>query len=182
MPASAAKRSQTVKSLVKRFLLGGLAVLNLFALDQIAKAAAIAYLKDSPPVKIIDGFANFAYVENRGAAWGLFQGHVWPLALFAIIAACFIVWKSESIFGRTKFGKFLEIILLAGIAGNLCDRLRLGCVIDFIDCHWLDKWHFPCFNIADVYITAAAAGLIYLALKGDGGKSPAKQNKQQPVR
>jgi signal peptidase II len=50
-------------------------------------------------------------------------------------------------------------LLLAGIVGNLTDRLRLGFVIDFIDVQ-LGSWHYPTFNVADAAICAGAGLLI----------------------
>jgi signal peptidase II len=46
-------------------------------------------------------------------------------------------------------------LLLAGIAGNLTDRARLGYVIDFIVLH-AGSWHWPTFNVADASISIGA--------------------------
>ena len=51
----------------------------------------------------------------------------------------------------------------AGIVGNMIDRMVRGYVIDFIDFHWRDAWHFPCFNVADTCITVAAFILVALS-------------------
>ncbi len=51
-------------------------------------------------------------------------------------------------------------LLLAGILGNLTDRVRLGYVIDFIVLH-AGNYHWPTFNVADASITL---GAILLAL------------------
>ena len=69
---------------MKRLVFTFAAVMNLLLVDQAVKATAIARLKNAPPVTVLDGLFNLAYVENRGCAWGMFQGHVWPLAVFAI--------------------------------------------------------------------------------------------------
>jgi signal peptidase II len=50
-------------------------------------------------------------------------------------------------------------LLLAGILGNVTDRLRLGFVIDFIDVQFGD-WHYPTFNVADMAICIGAGLLI----------------------
>jgi signal peptidase II len=49
--------------------------------------------------------------------------------------------------------------LLAGIAGNVTDRLRLGFVVDFIDVQF-GSWHYPTFNVADAAICVGAGLLI----------------------
>ena len=146
---------------MKRFVLTFAAVTNLLLVDQVVKASAIAKLKDAPPVTVWHGLFNLAYVENRGCAWGLLQGHVWPLATFAILAMGVVIWKRRAIFPSGVWGVVAELTLYAGILGNLVDRLWLGYVVDMFDFHW-GVHHFPCFNVADVYINIAA-GLLILA-------------------
>ena len=154
---------------MKRFVFTFAAVMNLLLVDQAVKAVAIARLKGAPSVTVLNGFFNLAYVENRGCAWGLFQGHVWPLAAFAIVAMAFVIWKRRSIFPTGVVGVLAEVTLYAGILGNLVDRLWLGCVVDLFDFHW-GIHHFPCFNVADVYINIAA-GLLILAAIFSGKKA-----------
>ena len=144
---------------MRRFVFFFAAVMNLLLVDQAVKAAAIARLKGNLPVTVIDGFFNLAYVENRGCAWGMFQGHVWPLAAFAVVAMAFVIWKRRTIFPKGVSGIVAEVALYAGIIGNLVDRVWLGYVVDLFDFHW-GAHHFPCFNVADVYINIAAGLLI----------------------
>ncbi len=145
---------------MKRLALAFVAALHLVILDAVAKELAVGYLKGSASFPVIPGFFDLAYVENRGCAWGLFQGQVWPLAVFALVALAFLMWKRTDIFGRGKCAAFSEILLYAGILGNLIDRVFRGYVIDFLDFHWKSAYHFPCFNLADVFITVAAGLLI----------------------
>jgi signal peptidase II len=51
------------------------------------------------------------------------------------------------------------VLLLAGIAGNVTDRLRLGFVVDFIDVQF-GNWHYPTFNVADAAICVGAGLLL----------------------
>lgn len=137
---------------MRQRLIALVAALNLAFADQVAKELAIHHLKGQSAVEVIGGFFNLAYVENRGCAWGMLQGQVWPLAAFGVLALVFLVWKQKSIFGQ---GILTPAILYAGIAGNLIDRLFRGFVVDMFDFHWRLA-HFPCFNLADAFITAAA--------------------------
>ena len=145
---------------MRRFLLYFVAVTHLVVADAIAKEVAVGYLKGRPPLPVIPGFFDLAYVENRGCAWGMFQGQVWPLAAFALAAFAFLVWKRDSVFGRGRCAALSEALLYAGMVGNLIDRLFRGYVVDFLDFHWKAAYHFPCFNLADVFITVAAGLLI----------------------
>jgi len=155
---------------VRRFFVVVVAVLNLLAVDAAAKQLAVARLKGSKPVVVVQGLFDLAYVENRGCAWGMFQGQVWPLAVFGIVALAFLVWKRRSVFGgpgasiaAARLGAVAEPLLYAGIVGNLTDRLSRGFVVDMLDFHW-GASHFPCFNLADSYITVSVGLLLLAAL------------------
>ncbi len=134
-------------------------VVHLVLADAVTKELAAGLLKGTAAVSIIPNLFNLAYVENRGCAWGLLQGHVWPLAAFALIVLALLVWKRRSVFGATRLGAIAEPILYAGIVGNAIDRVVRGYVIDFLD-FYFKAYHFPCFNLADVFITCAVALLI----------------------
>ena len=146
---------------VKRFLIVFAVVANLVLADAIVKELAAGYLKGAAAVSVIPGLFNFAYVENRGCAWGMFQGQVWPLALFGIIALAFLIVKRRSVFGTGVVGTIAEPLLYAGIVGNVIDRLFRGHVIDMLDFHWRVH-HFPCFNLADSFI-CIAVGLMLIS-------------------
>ena len=155
---------------VKRFLIVFAAVANLVLADAVTKELAAGCLKGAAAVSVIPGFFNLAYVENRGCAWGMFQGQVWPLAIFGLVALAFLIWKRKSVFGLETGGKrqcwvwlplFAEPLLYAGIIGNVIDRLFRGYVIDMFDFHW-GIHHFPCFNVADSLI-CIAVGLLMLS-------------------
>ena len=147
--------------MLKRFVLSFAAVMNLLLIDQVVKELAVRNLKGRSVVEVIPDLFNLGYVENRGMAWGLLQGYVWPLAAFACLAIAVLIWKRRSIFPAGVAGSVAELMLHAGILGNLVDRLARGCVIDMFDFHW-GVHHFPCFNVADAYITVAAFLLLLL--------------------
>ena len=164
---------------MKRLLVTVVAFLNLVLADAVVKELAHGLLgpgaEQGPRVvEVIPGLFNLAYVENRGCAWGMFQGHVWPLAVFGIVVMGLLIWKRKSVFPRGGWGVLCEILLYAGILGNLIDRLSRGCVVDMFDFHW-GVHHFPVFNVADSYITVAAALLIILGFfQKDGEKDVEK--------
>lgn len=147
---------------MRRFVFSFAVIVNLLLLDQVVKAWSIARLKGAAVVEVLP-FFNLAYVENRGCAWGLLQGHVWPLAAFAILAFALLLWKRRSVFPKGRFGFVTETVLYAGILGNLIDRLYYGFVVDMFDFHW-GIHHFPCFNVADSCITVSAAMLLFASV------------------
>ena len=166
---------------MKRFFALFAIVANLVLADAVVKELAHGYLGAgaSRPrvIEVIPGLFNLAYVENRGCAWGLFQGQVWPLAVFGLLALAFLIWKRQSVFTvpnvrspklRTLFS-LAEPLLYAGIVGNVIDRLWRGYVIDMFDFHW-GCHHFPCFNVADSCI-CVSVGLLLLASFADKQKN-----------
>ena len=157
---------------MRTFLIIFTVVMNLLLVDVATKELALKKLPEFGTYTVVSGFFDFALVKNRGCAWGMFQGQVWPLAAFAIFAMALIVWKRKSIFDTSGITvapdavRFLasaaECLLYAGILGNLLDRAFRGFVVDMLDFHW-GAYHFPCFNVADSYITISAAILIVLS-------------------
>jgi len=154
---------------MKRFLAIFAAVANLVLVDAVAKELASGFLKDRSPVQVLPGLFNLAYVENRGCAWGMFQGSVWPLATFAAVVLAVLVWKRRSVFGEGRVALAAECLLYAGIVGNLIDRVFRGFVIDFLDFHW-GASHFPCFNVADICITTSVGLLLLLSFRKEERK------------
>ena len=153
---------------MKRALILFAVVANLVLADAVTKELAAGCLKGSAAVSVIPNLFSLAYVENRGCAWGLFQGQVWPLAVFGLAALAFLIWKRKSVFSfsapgtrHQALGTIAEPLLYAGIIGNVIDRLFRGYVIDMFDFHW-GIHHFPCFNVADSLI-CISVGLLLLA-------------------
>ena len=148
---------------MKRFFVTFAVVANLLLADTVVKELAAGLLKGSAAVSVIPGLFDLAYVENRGCAWGMCQGAVWPLATFGALALIFLIWKRRSVFGDAWVSPCL---MYAGILGKVVDRIGRGYVIDMFDFHW-GMHHFPCFNLADTYICIAAGLLILDSIRQD---------------
>lgn len=151
---------------MKRFLVTFAVVANLLLADAVVKELAAGLLKGAAAVSVVPGLFDLAYVENRGCAWGIFQGAVWPLAAFGVAALAFLVWKRRAVFGDAWVAPCL---MYAGILGNVIDRLWRGYVIDMFDFYW-GVHHFPCFNLADTFICIAAGLLILDSFLHPDGK------------
>ncbi len=117
-----------------------------------------------PTVPFVDGFWNWRYVENPGAAWGLLasapEGLRRPFFYAVSLGAIgFILW----FFRRIGDGQRLLIVALSlvmgGAIGNFIDRLHLAYVIDFVD-WYVGRTHWPTFNFADAAITSGVGLLI----------------------
>lgn len=137
---------------------------GVFMIDQTAKAWASRVLRFDGDRGVITGFLNFAYAQNTGVAFSMLDDHGdtgrWGLSVVAFVAAILVLyffWRTPRTDDRILGALAL---LLAGIAGNVTDRLRLGFVIDFIDVQF-GSWHYPTFNVADAAI-CIGAGLLLL--------------------
>src|SRR5581483_6758709 len=115
-------------------------------------------------VDIIPGFFDFTYVQNQGAAFGLFSTALFPfrtllLVLFSLMAMGFIFYTSRRWPHQWQVQAPLGMVL-GGAVGNLLDRLRFGSVVDFIEVGY-HQWRWPVFNVADSFITVGVAALIF---------------------
>ncbi|MFN2515858.1 MAG: signal peptidase II [Pyrinomonadaceae bacterium] len=141
-----------------------LASFGIYMVDQATKAWALRALRFGDDRTIIRGFLDLIYTENSGIAFGQLQeggafGR-WFLIVLATAAAVAVLYyflrttrDDDRVLGACA-------LLLAGIAGNLTDRARLGYVIDFIVMH-AGSYHWPTFNVADASITLGALLLAY---------------------
>lgn len=134
-------------------------------LDYVTKIAAINGLKGQADREIIEGFFTLSYLENRGAAFGIFQGRVYLLAFVTIIVMGFLFYHYLKEKNPSKLFIFSHGLILTGAFGNLVDRLRYGFVVDFISWHWKDIYYFPTFNMADIFVTVGTGLLIIYIFK-----------------
>lgn len=136
----------------------------VFMIDQTTKAWAIKSLRFGGDREVIPNLLNFAYAENTGVAFSFLNDHGeagrFGLSIVALIAGILVLyyfWRVPHTHDRLLGALAL---LLAGIIGNVTDRLRLGFVVDFIDFQF-GSWHYPTFNVADMAI-CVGAGLMIL--------------------
>jgi len=136
---------------------------GVFLIDQSSKAWAVRRLRLGDDIQLIPGFLNFAYAQNTGVAFSMLDDHGstgrWGLSIVAIIAGTLVVyffWRTPRTDDRILGALAL---LLAGIVGNVVDRIRLGFVVDFIDVQF-GSWHYPTFNVADMAIVCGALLLV----------------------
>jgi signal peptidase II len=136
---------------------------GVFMIDQTTKAWAVRRLRFGDDISVISGFLNFAYAQNTGVAFSMLDDHGdtgrWGLSAVAMVAGALVLyffWRTPRSDDRILGSLAL---LLAGIAGNVTDRLRLGFVVDFIDVQF-GSWHYPTFNVADMAIVIGAGLLI----------------------
>lgn len=133
----------------------------LIAADQLTKrlSAGIA----GRPVVVIEGIFELCYLENSGAAFGLLQNQriiFIAIAVLFLLAAVYVMIRLP---GTRRYAplRIVTCVLMSGALGNLIDRIKFGSVRDFLYFKLID---FPVFNLADIYVTCAAAALFILML------------------
>ncbi len=135
--------------------------------DQVTKYIAVSTLKIGVSVPVVGDLVRWTLTYNPGGAFGVRLGGsgyylITSFIIFFILV--FYIWRHRSI-------GYIAVplsIVAGGAAGNILDRLRLGEVIDFIDCDFfdihigsynMDRW--PIFNVADM---AVSTGIIITIL------------------
>ncbi len=129
-------------------LLGAMALLLLA--DRATKVWALLDLAPHGPIKLARYFW-FSYVENTGAAFGMFQHANGLLMVVMLLIIGYIICSWRELTRQGRCATWGAALILTGALGNLYDRLTLGFVVDFLD---FRVW--PVFNAADSYITVGA--------------------------
>lgn len=166
--AEALKTSPRVIERMQGF--GGFALIagTVLVLDQVTKAMAMAWLTDDRDLVLIPRVLQLIHRTNTGAAWSMFQDSPKLLTVFATVVAVGLGVWSVALKPGERVLRIPLAMILGGAVGNLVDRYRLGHVVDFIDAHWDDVYHFPTFNVADSAICIGMALLIWLNLRVSG--------------
>lgn len=140
------------------------AAFGIYMTDQASKAWAVRALSFGREVKLIDGLLSLVYAENAGVAFGQLQeGGTFARWFFVVLASAAAIAVLYYFFRTSRNDDRILgacALLLAGILGNMTDRVRLGFVIDFILAYYR-SYHWPVFNIADASICVGALLLIY---------------------
>ena len=138
-----------------------LCIALLIGIDQYTKHLAAAYLSNVRTIVFIEGVLDFSLVKNPGAAWGMLSGGRWffVATTFVVLGYIFYYYPKMPKKRSGAWGKAGFVLLSAGAAGNLIDRLRNegGYVIDFLRVRFID---FPVFNMADIYVVTGACILV----------------------
>ena len=125
-----------------------LIILSLIGIDQFSKYLALKYLKGVSSIPIINDVFHLTYVENRGAAFGLFQNNqiiFVVVAMIACIVGLYYLYKKD----LNLLAKSSIILLISGAIGNMIDRVKLGFVVDYFDFRIV--WEYV-FNVADIFV------------------------------
>lgn len=154
----------------------GVALVGLIV-DEVSKYLVMKNLDGQPSVHVIGSLVKFTYVRNPGAAFGAGESLTPVITVIALIAT--VVTIRFIMKARERLWAFALGLLLAGVLGNLSDRLFRdpgpfrGHVVDFIQLP-----HYAVFNVADMCINVAAALIVIQLVRGvhlDGTRTARKE-------
>ena len=135
------------------------------ATDLLSKYLVMTYLDGHASIDVVGSLVKFTYVRNAGAAFGAgtsFTPVITVIALVAVVVTIRFIAKARQSMWALALG-----LLLAGVLGNLADRLFRdpgpfrGHVVDFIQLP-----HYAVFNVADMCINVAAVLMVIQLVRG----------------
>jgi signal peptidase II len=149
--------------------------LPLYALDRLTKYLVLTHISPDEPRVIVPDFFRLVNITNTGAAFGSFKNNNAFFIAISSVALLFALvlllgWSNAPTSGRRKSLWWMHnawrdvslALLLAGVLGNLTDRLLYGHVVDFLlfDLHVPFAHPWPAFNVADSCICIAVVCFI----------------------
>ncbi|MFM2274386.1 MAG: Lipoprotein signal peptidase [Pseudomonadota bacterium] len=143
-----------------------IAVALLLTLDQLSKAWFATTISLGTAVEVSSWF-NLVHVLNTGAAFSLLaDAGGWQRVFFIAVGVMVVVPITFVCLARQvePIERLAGALIVAGGSGNLIDRIASGAVTDFLDLHWRGL-HWPAFNLADVFIVAAAGAWVLMSLR-----------------
>ena len=135
-------------------------VLILVTFDYIIKTKIKTIMQLGDSIDVIKNFFSITYVQNTGAAFGMFKNQKILFLIVGIVAILILVYS----FSKTdnKIVKISISMVISGAIGNIIDRLLYGFVVDMFDFHAI--WSYV-FNFADVCVVLGVALLSFSILK-----------------
>lgn len=138
-------------------------VIFLVIVDQVVKYLALTKLAPIGTLTLIENVFGLAYVENRGAAFGIMQGSLPFLSVITtIIIIMLIIYYIR--LGNTMEDRLIRIpmlLIIGGAIGNLIDRVFRTFVVDMFQFKFID---FPVFNMADIYVVCGCFAILLFTL------------------
>jgi signal peptidase II len=159
-------------------------------LDLWTKNLAVEQLKSTGRVvDFIHGWLQFEYIENPGAVFGIAPGKTGMFIAVSILAVAFLTYLFSTSAGKW-FYQIILGLLLAGVLGNMYDRIEIGQVRDMI--HGLPGWHWPggvrhvlkflpyevfpyIFNVADMLLCTGVGLMLIYSFFNTGDQTKASQ-------
>lgn len=146
------------------------------ALDQFTKmlvADNMTLYEQWMPIEAVRPYFTITYVQNTGAAFGIFQNSNLLFTLIGLIVVSFVLYFFAQLPAASGWLTHATLgLMMGGAVGNLIDRLTRGFVVDMFDAKFWPVW-----NVAD---SAVVVGAILLVLLMWLAERHAAANDQDP--
>ena len=148
---------------IRHYMMAVVSVCILVFLDQFTKQIVVQQLKGQSAYVLIRNVFQLEYLENRGAAFGLFQNQRIFFYISVLVISLVVIWFYGKVPMEKKYLplRICAVLILSGAFGNCIDRIRLNYVVDFFYFKLID---FPVFNVADCYVTVGFILLLIIIL------------------
>lgn len=141
-----------------QYFLMTLLAAGIVAADQLTKLWVLREFELFEKVAAVPGVFCLTYIQNRGAAWGSFEGMFWLFGLIFLVFTAALIWEfTKKKMPFKNFDRWCIVAIWAGGLGNMIDRVFRHYVVDMIQ---LEFVNFPVFNVADCFITGGCIALI----------------------
>ena len=140
----------------------------IFIFDIMTKLVAELQLRPVGTVPLWQGVFHLTYVENRGIAFGLFEGERLLFIVVTVVVLALLSQLYTKTVHRTRWLKLGMSLVYGGALGNLIERMAKGYVVDFLDFRLI---HFPVFNVADIAVCVGAVCLMIHFLLTEEGEA-----------
>jgi signal peptidase II len=156
---------------------------------------------ESDTTRAIPDWLHFKVTVNEGAVFGIGQGNQMLFAVVSVGAIALLTWLFAT--STSRFYQFVLGMLMAGVLGNLYDRMVYGYVRDMIYAlpgwRWPGSWRVPglnypgldrevfpwIFNIADTLLCVGVGLMViysfFLAQEPTRDESAKKEPAVQPA-
>jgi len=168
--------------------------LPLYLLDRVTKYLVLANIAPGEPRVVITDFFHIVNITNTGAAFGSFKNNnafFIAVSFVALLVALVLLLRQRQVpaagdvkslwWKRDRWRDVSLALLIAGVLGNLTDRLLYGHVIDFLLFDFgrhvpsfLHPW--PAFNVADSCICVAVVCFVIHSFRQEKPVAQAQPN------
>jgi signal peptidase II len=177
-PRRAKDRSRWLLSLLVLLILSaGFAAIDLGVKSVIYNRFGNEEPRIGPPPReatVIPGVLFLQIAHNTGGLFGIGPGHRSVFILLSSLTMAFVLWMYLSFGMRQWMTKIALGLILGGAIGNLVDRIHYAYVRDFLLIR-VGRFHWPNFNVADVWICVGAAMLILWMISHPEPKQAARE-------
>ncbi len=151
----------------------------ILVFDIITKHLTERFLMPIDTLPIWNSIFHLTYVENKGMAFGIFQGgriFFIVVSVIVLVLLALLLIKTEKPL-RTVWLKGGTALIMSGAVGNLIERILKGYVVDFLDFRIID---FPVFNVADIAVCVGAGMIIVHFLFAEERAKTSKEKAEEP--